>query len=140
MSFHIKCQYRDDVLITYAYVDICAPNISTKENCKRLERNRKLACLFDTGAGATFVDRNLLKSINAEPLPYAKQFRTGKGLMLSELYKVDICLPNHTLLQNTIVHATDTELGVIIGMDIISQGKLSIYHKKSEGYIRFDIR
>lgn len=137
MSFDIKCQHRDGILITYAYVGICLPGLSANEDCARLECRTPLACLFDTGASFTFVDRAFLKSIHAEPIPQTNEFQTGNGIVLSEQYRVAICLPNHTLIPNIIVNASNTTFGVTIGMDIINCGELTLYHKNDKSYIRF---
>ncbi len=139
MEFDIKCKNQDKVLVTYGYVASCLPSLSDTETIMRLTNKPKITCVFDTGSSISYIEKSILNAICAEPLPSRCEVITLNGKIIKQQYRVDICLPNNMLVRNQIVCPMDTNFGMIIGMDIIETGTLTLYHRNTDDYIRFSL-
>jgi len=102
-------------------VKISAPNDSIDNNLKSFK------ALWDTGATATVIDRNVAQICGLEPTGMTIVHH-AKGKSRTNTYIINVYLPNMVCFENVIV--TEGELGMhvdaLIGMDIISQGDFAI--------------
>lgn len=137
MGFDVVCEEKENVLFTRARVQVSLPVIEEDE--EEITPENSLVCLFDTGSSYTYVDKSYLEDIMAEKLPDRKQMKTMNGNILADQYIVDIYLPNRTTIKRQVVCASDVNIGVIIGMDIIKKGKLTLYQENGQSKIRFSL-
>jgi predicted aspartyl protease len=83
--------------------------------------------LWDTGATATVITQNVVDQLGlivVGTIPVG----TANGEYMAERYRVSVFLPNHIMIQNLNVTKGNlpSDVDVLIGMDIISQGDFSI--------------
>lgn len=84
--------------------------------------------LWDTGATGTCISTTVVKSLNLIPTG-KKNIRTPSGQSIVNTYLINILLPNNVRISD--VEVCDSEignqgLGVLIGMDIITQGDFAV--------------
>lgn len=103
-------------------VEIIFPNTTNK--------NEYLA-IWDTGATGSVITQEVVKNLGLKPTGMSNVFTTA-GPVVQETYIVDIALNAGIILKDVTVTCA-TSLGkdcnVLIGMDVIIQGDLSITNK-----------
>lgn len=98
--------------------------------------------VWDTAATQSCISENVVKKLELEPVS-SINIHTGNGVSQKPTYIVDIFLPNNirvTPVQVTEIKA-NTYIGfdLIIGMDIISQGDMSISNVNGETMFSFRV-
>lgn len=113
-------------------VDIVVPNTKNAFHVK---------AIWDTGATASVVTDNVVKALGLAPTGMS-HVNTANGLAIQSTYIVDVVLPNGLRIKDvTVTGATALSGGceVLIGMDIITLGDLSITHYKGSTCMSFRI-
>lgn len=104
-------------------VDVVVPNTKNAFHVK---------AIWDTGATATVITDNVVEALGLIPTGMS-HVNTANGIAIQNTYIVDIILPNGLRITDvTVTGATALSGGceVLIGMDIITLGDLSITHYK----------
>lgn len=104
-------------------VDVVVPNTKNAFHVK---------AIWDTGATATVITDNVVKSLGLIPTGMS-HVNTANGIALQNTYIIDVILPNGLKITDvTVTGATALSGGceVLIGMDVITLGDLSITHYK----------
>jgi len=92
------------------------------------DKSEKVIALWDTGATRTCISKEVVSDLNLIPLGKQK-IRTPSGTSSANIYEVDVLLPNNVTAKNLVVCDSEIgaqRLGVLIGMDIISQGDFAV--------------
>lgn len=97
-------------------------------------------CLWDTGATCTAISNDVVARLNLVPIS-KMTIHTPSGSKDSNVYLVDIALPNNVVVQD--VQVCDSEIGtqgidLLIGMNIISRGDFAV--TTSNGKTSFTFR
>ncbi len=104
-------------------VDIVVPNTKNSLQVK---------AIWDTGATASVITEKVVKSLGLIPTGMS-HVNTANGIAIQNTYIVDIILPNKIIVKDVTVTGASALSGgsdVLIGMDIITLGDLSITHHK----------
>lgn len=102
-------------------VRVCTPSIATGAR-----QTLPFRAIWDTGASASVISPKVAADLKLAPTSMT-QVRTAKGLRDSNVYLVDIELPNNVRVQNLQVTDGDIiDFDVLIGMDIIGMGDFSV--------------
>lgn len=112
--------------------DIVVPNTKTAFQVK---------AIWDTGATATVITDNVVKALGLVPTGMS-HVNTANGLAIQNTYIVDVVLPNGLKVTDVTVTGASALSGgceVLIGMDIITLGDLSITHYKGVTCMSFRI-
>jgi predicted aspartyl protease len=94
--------------------------------------------IWDTGASGTVITRKVVGDLGLKPITM-KQVSTASGIEMSNVYLVNVLLPNKVGFSN--IHVTEgklTGIDALIGMDIISNGDFSI--SNYQGITTFSFR
>ena len=95
--------------------------------------------LWDTGSAITSVDYRFLDEIKAPSLHKTCPFATLNGCVEHEMFKVHFWIDQKILRTDWPVASADIwptqGIGMIIGMDLISQGKMIVERK--DDYLSF---
>ena len=113
-------------------VDVVVPNT---------RNSFQVRAIWDTGATATVITENVVKALGLLPTGMS-HVNTANGSTIQNTYIVDIVLPNGLIVKDvTVTGATALSGGseVLIGMDIITLGDLSITHHKGVTCMSFRI-
>ncbi len=113
-------------------VDVIVPNTKNGFQVK---------AIWDTGATATVITDNVVKALGLIPTGMS-HVNTANGVAIQNTYIIDIVLPNGLRVKDvTVTGATALSGGceVLIGMDIITLGDLSITHYKGSTCMSFRI-
>lgn len=105
-------------------------HIKTNANIYNTENNKDISvsALWDTGASCSCISHDVVKNLNL--LPISKiPINTPSGNSIADVFVVNIKLPNDIIIEN--VKVCDSEIGtqqigLLVGMDIISQGDFAI--------------
>lgn len=95
--------------------------------------------IWDTGATNTVINKKVADDLNLKPISMTL-VRHAKGEEMSNVYLVNIMLPNKVGFQN--VRVTEGLLSgadVLIGMDIINRGDFAITHRDGKTTFSFRI-
>ena len=104
-------------------IDVIVPNTKNSNHVK---------AIWDTGATATVITDNVVKALGLIPTGMS-HVNTANGLAIQNTYIIDIVLPNGLRVTDVTVTGAMALSGgseVLIGMDIIALGDLSITHYK----------
>jgi hypothetical protein len=118
-----------NVLITK--VGVSLPFNPSKNDLTSPEVKSSMA-IWDTGATASVITEKMVKELSLKPVGMV-EVRGVHGTKLKNVYLVNIYLPNNTAVMY--VKVTECEelsgenLGILIGMDIISLGDVAITTK-----------
>jgi hypothetical protein len=93
--------------------------------------------IWDTGATASAVTQHVVDTLSLKPIRMAV-VQTGAGAYRTEVYLVNIALPNHVTFHSVHVTRGDiAEADVLIGMDIIGTGDFAITNLKGKTVCSF---
>ena len=97
----------------------------------------RIKCLVDTGCSKTVISNKLVSCIKPEIFDNTATISTVHGETKSNVYIVYLQFDNHENVIRTDVGSNDElkRYNIILGMDIIKEGKLII----DKGLINFDI-
>ena len=94
--------------------------------------------LWDTGASCSAISKRAATLLKLVPVSVNSVYHAN-GRSMVNLYDISFILPNKTLFPHvTVVEVTLSDFDLLIGMDIISQGDLSISNK--DGKTTFSFR
>lgn len=90
----------------------------------------KFSAILDTGASASVIDEQVVATCRLSPTGMRK-VQTATELSDAETYLVNIRLPNNVVFYNVKVTKgkLGADTGLLIGMDIISQGDFTVTNK-----------
>lgn len=103
--------------------------------------NFQVKAIWDTGATSSVVTDNVVKSLGLVPTGMSN-VNTANGPVVQNTYIVDIQLPNGITVKDVTVTGASAFSGgceVLIGMDIISLGDLSITNYRDSTCMSFRI-
>ena len=92
------------------------------------EKSGKFVALWDTGATISCISHDVVQALGLVPTGVGS-IRTPSGMDTFCTYQVDIWLPNNVVLHGVQVSGSEIGaqgLGVLIGMNIISQGDFAV--------------
>ncbi len=95
--------------------------------------------LWDTGATNCVITPSCAKALNLHPVGLARTLHAG-GESMAKIYLVTITLPNGVGIKNVRVTECAEQagsFGIIIGMDIITRGDLSISNSNGKTTVSF---
>lgn len=94
--------------------------------------------LWDTGANMTCLSNRLVSALGLKPISY-QYSETAGGVVLMSVYIVDIALTDNVVVQGLLVSSGDFgTTDVLIGMDIITQGNMTITNENGHTEFSFD--
>ncbi len=100
---------------------------------------RKFIAIWDTGASGTVITQKVIDECKLKPIGMANVI-TAKGKMTTQVYLVNIVMPNEVGVYN--LRATRGNTGkdadILIGMDIIGRGDFAVTGK--DGKTTFSFR
>lgn len=83
--------------------------------------------VWDTGATHTAINNNVIDKCNLQPIAKTKT-STAAGIIDSNVYLIDLLLPNGVIVQD--VQATsmnmESSIDILVGMNVINTGDFSI--------------
>ena len=87
----------------------------------------KWRSLWDTGATRSSISKRVVDSLQLIPIGYGGIITAGGEVQINA-YLIDMVLPNSVVIQNIVVTCPkiDTDIDVIIGMDVMKHGDLSL--------------
>jgi SEC-C motif len=98
------------------------------------------SALWDTGATQSVVTENTVKTLGLVPVGKSL-VHYGKGHSHANTYLVNLVLPNSVGFEGVLVSECDdpvnNQFGVIIGMDIIASGDLSITNCNGQTWLTY---
>lgn len=101
----------------------------------------RVSGIWDTGATGTAITETLVKQLGLQPTGKTR-VNTANGVVLQNTYTIDIGLPNSVKVQGIVANGcsdlpSDNE--VLVGMDIIGLGDLSVTNYKGKTCMSFRI-
>lgn len=94
--------------------------------------------LWDTGANMTCLSNRLVSALGLKPVSY-QYSETAGGVVLMSVYIVDIALTDNVVVEGLLVSSGDFgTTDVLIGMDIITQGNMTITNDNGHTEFSFD--
>lgn len=127
--------YRSNGILNRLETDVY---VYSDYNTHHPESSNKWKSLWDTGASNTCISHRVVEELNLIPIG-KNQTRTANDFVDTDVYVIDILLPNHVSINNVSVFALDLyECDLLIGMDIIQLGDLSITNHM--GHTQFSFR
>ena len=97
--------------------------------------------VWDTGAVSTTIDESLARSIGLQPIDKGKMVAIG-GVVESNIYMVDVIVALGMEVRNIKAYGIDLsarEMKLVLGMDVISQGRLTIDSLSGETRMEFTL-
>lgn len=126
MAFTLKATGLLNALITDAKVSkyTTADKLTT-------EKTVDVKALWDTGASGSVVTKATAKALGLLPIGKARVIYGGNETD-ENVYLVCLFLPNFVIIPAKVTECDDkTQFGLIIGMDVISQGDFSVTNKNN---------
>ncbi|MBT9536716.1 MAG: retroviral-like aspartic protease family protein [Nitrospirae bacterium] len=101
--------------------------------------NKQYNGIWDTGATNTVITRKVADDLNLKPVGMTL-VKHAKGEEMSEVYRVNIVLPNKVGFPMVrVTEGTLSGVDVLIGMDIINRGDFAITHRDSKTTFTFRV-
>ena len=102
--------------------------LATDATLKHGGKETTVRALWDAGATSTCISKDAVTALSLVPLG-KRQMHTPSDVYTANTYQIDILLPNNVIARDFVV--CDSEigtqgLGMLIGMDIISQGDFAV--------------
>lgn len=107
----------------------------------KLEISSNVRAIWDTGATGSVISKKVVNDLGLVPVGLQK-VHTANGEVIKNTYVVDIGLPNRVLIQKVLVSEVDSlasNCDVLIGMNIINLGDLSITNYEGNTWMSFRI-
>jgi len=98
---------------------------------------REFSAIWDTGATNSAISQKVVDACDLKPIGMV-EVHYGDGTALSEVYLVNIGLPNNVAFQQ--VHVTKMAVitaDVLVGMDIIASGDFAVTNKNGQTVLSF---
>jgi len=97
--------------------------------------------IIDTGASASVISDNIAKRLNAVPQTFTKVHTASEQNVITPLYEADIEICGKVKFQNLMVTSGTLLDGTecLIGMDILTQGDLSVTNFEGKTCVSFRI-
>jgi uncharacterized protein YchJ len=125
-------EVRSDIIISEP-LDDTNPQVNIPPN------SYKTTAIWDTGATCCAIHPSVARHLNLRPISLEHVKHAG-GTSLRNVYLISIFLPNNIALSPVrVVDCTEEDLnfGILIGMDIITQGDFSITNVKGNTTVSF---
>jgi hypothetical protein len=98
---------------------------------------RTFRAIWDTGATGSVISQRVVQECGLKPVGVA-QVSSVAGLSLSEVYLINIFLPNEVGFANVTVTVGNMGVtDVLIGMDLINKGDFALTHKDGKTVFSF---
>ncbi len=129
--------------VIYTLAGISAP-IALEDSEKLLPEDARIqwrTALWDTGATHTSISDRLAAQLDLEPFAFV-EVATSAGLVQMPIYSVHFVLPSRLVFLNIQAIGfiyTDDDCDIIIGMDIMTQGDLSMTNMEGRTVFSFRI-
>jgi len=102
---------------------------------------KKFFAIWDTGATNTVISQKVVKDCGLKPIEMAKVYQAGGETTDTNVYLVNIRLPNAVEVDN--IRVTEgilrDQANVLIGMDIINKGDFAVTNYKGKTAFSFRI-
>lgn len=137
-AFTTKANGQLREIITEIGVSTPFVDLVIKKNDERIYRTK---ALWDTGATNCVVTKKTAVALNLKPISVNKVFHAG-GETTANVYLLNIYLPNNILIPSVrVTECADTagDFGVIIGMNVITQGDFALTNLNSHTTFSFRI-
>ena len=120
-------------------IGVSLPYIPQNQNDFSSVNIHQTKALWDTGATNSAITQNIIQTLKLVPIGQA-QVQHAKGVSNSDVFLVNIYLPNKFVIP--FVRVTEAtivggQFDIIIGMDIITLGDLSIINFKQKTTVSF---
>lgn len=116
--------------------EISAPCTSTSPTPTKFQ----VEAVVDTGCTDTTFNKSFLDSIGLFPIGSPSVSQTGNGSALSYPYLINLYLPNNISFLDLNVNAlVNLPVDMLLGMDILTQGDMSITNFNGETVFNFQI-
>lgn len=117
-------------------VSVLAADITNPEEGKKAVEVRGI---WDTGASGSAITAEIAGSLGLKPVSMV-DVHTAGGIKPSNVYIVDLLLPNGIMIENVEVTEADmTTQGVLIGMDVITLGDFALTNLGGKTRFTFSI-
>jgi len=103
--------------------------------------NKTYNGIWDTGATNSVITTKVVNDLGLKPVGKVKVFGVNTSTIASQ-YLVDILLPNRVIMPGILVTETNGLSGnseVLIGMDIIAEGDMSVSHGNRSTVFTFQL-
>ncbi len=118
------------------HTNVAIKKVTEKSN----EKLKTYKALWDTGATQSVITKNIVDDLQLVPIDSIPVHHAG-GKSLSDVYLIDIVLPNHVIfsaLRVTTMQVTNNfPINVLIGMDIISSGDFAVTNHNGKTSMSF---
>lgn len=96
------------------------------------QNNIQVMSIWDTGATGTVITEKIVNALGLIPTGKSHVHTADGSVTIQNTYIVDVILPNGLMIHDVTVTSTSSlgNCDVLIGMDIITLGDLSITHHK----------
>lgn len=134
--FTRQYQEKVDSIVTECYV-YAPSDLSGGEEVKRVKIQRSL---WDTGASVSLISARVAKVLGLESIGKSGVSGYNEGIDVKDTYLVHIGLPTRDIVTDIMAMEFDSdEYDVVIGMDVICNGDLSITNKDDKTTFSFRI-
>jgi predicted aspartyl protease len=104
-------------------------------------KTQQHVALWDTGATNSVICKSVASAMGLQPIS-ARKMHTANGDNVSNVYLVDLALPNNVILEAMQVSEADfttfnPTVHMLIGMDVINLGDFSITNYKGDTVMNF---
>lgn len=128
-SFTVKCSDPKGLPICDVYVSKLMKRGDTIESfIKNISSGKKYRCLIDTGSTTTGINRKIIEELDLEYSETVLQ-ATPNATTRVNCYKASFLLPNNTPIHSEGCIEINNEIDVILGMDVMRYGNLSIKNR-----------
>lgn len=131
----MQCGMVQDVAVIPVRLSQTKPSVSNDEIRKITEATQQWICAFDTGASTSLVSTKAAKALGFKISTPKLILKGATGSKKVDTCKLNILLPNGLLLVNQYATVADSDLDVLIGMDIIKNFDFSIFTRNRFCYI-----
>lgn len=117
----------------------CAISAPAKELAKIANNNLDCVAIWDTGSTKTCINPRLVEQLGLAPIG-TESFNTVNGCSKSDLYVVDVYLPNNLVVSSIVVAVADVpNCDVLLGMDIATLGDFVLTNRNGESVFSFQM-
>jgi len=117
-------------------VSVLAADVTNPEEGKKAVKARGI---WDTGASGSAITAEIANALGLKPVSMV-DVDTAGGVKPSNVYIVDLLLPNDIMITNVEVTEADmTTQGVLIGMDVITLGDFALTNLGGKTRFTFSI-
>ena len=131
----MQCGMIQDVAVIPVRLSQTKPSVSNDEVRRTTESSQQWICAFDTGASTSLISTRAFKTLGFKMLNQKLTLRGAAGAKRVDTCKVNILFPNELILINKHVAVSNSDLDVLIGMDILKDFDFSIFTRNRFCYV-----